>query len=103
MGISTEGKEIRDVAREVRETQIKKEAKELGISTANKDFHQIAHEVRDKKIFQAAEKLGIDTKNKSTDELFNEIMTKHADKLKELDLFPHKDRMMHFFKGPKGE
>jgi hypothetical protein len=97
LGIATEGKDLHNLAREVHETQIKKDAKELGISTDNKDLHTIAHEVREKRIFQAAEKLGIETKNKSSDELFKEIMTNHADKAKELNLFPHKGGKMHFF------
>ncbi|MFJ5762474.1 hypothetical protein ACIQAA_25765 [Neobacillus sp. NPDC093182] len=97
LGIATEGKDLHGLAREIHETQIKKDAKELGISTDNKDFHTIAHEVREKRIFQAAEKLGIETKNKSADELFKEIITNHADKAKELNLFPRKGGKLHFF------
>jgi hypothetical protein len=97
LGIATEGKDLHDLAREVHETQIKKDAKELGISTDNKDLHTIAREVREKRIFQAAEKLGIETKNKSADELFKEIITNHADKAKELNLFPYKGGKLYFF------
>lgn len=97
LGITTDGKDLYELAKEVRETQVNKEAKELGISTENKDLHTIAHEVREKRILQAAEKLGIETKNKSSDELFKEIMTNHADKAKELNLFPHKGGKIHFF------
>ncbi|WP_144548308.1 hypothetical protein [Bacillus sp. X1(2014)] len=97
LGISTEGKHLRDVVHEIRETQIKKEAKELGISTDNKDLREVAHAVREKRIFQAAEKLGIESKNKSANELFKEIMTNHADKVKELNLFPHREGKLFFF------
>lgn len=97
LGISTNGKELKEVVHEIRETQIKKEAKELGISIKNKDLREVAHEVREKRIFQAAEKLGIETKNKSANELFKEIMTNHADKVKELNLFPHKQDKLFFF------
>jgi hypothetical protein len=91
LGVSTEGRELGDLAREVRETQIKNDAKKLGITTSNKDLHELAHAVREKRIFLAAKKLGIETKNKSANELFKEIMTNHADKAKELNLFPNKE------------
>ncbi|MGF6949277.1 cell division protein FtsL [Neobacillus sp. B4I6] len=97
LGISTNGKELKDLVHEIREIQIKKDAKELGISIENKNLRKVAHEVREKRIFQAAKKLGIETKNKSANEVFKEIITNHADKVKELNLFPTKEGKIFFF------
>ncbi|MCM2532422.1 hypothetical protein NDK43_08495 [Neobacillus pocheonensis] len=85
------------------DARIHKQAKELGIDTNGKDLREISHEVREKTILQAAQKLGIETKNKSTQEIFNEIITNHADKVKELNLFPAERGNWHFFHGHKGK
>jgi cell division protein FtsL len=101
LGISTEGKNLQNLAKEVFETRIKKEAKDLGISINNKNIRELAHEVREKRIYQAAEKVGVDTKGKTTHDIFKEIMLKHGDKVKELNLFPKDNMKFYFLDKPK--
>jgi len=71
-------------------------AKELGIKTDGKDVKDIAREVIDKKTMQTAKKLGIDVKNKSTQELLEDIFTNYKDEAKKQKLFPFDEENREF-------
>lgn len=87
-GISTDGKDFRTLAQEIREAQLKKEANELGITIDGKDLFELAKEVHEAKVLNAAKKLAINTTDKTTAQLMQEIMTNYADQLDELGLTP---------------
>jgi hypothetical protein len=76
LGIETEGKESQELAKDIREVELKKEAAELGISTEGKEFSELASEVYEAKIMKQAETLGITIENKELRELAKEVHEK---------------------------
>ena len=63
MGIATEGKELREIAKEVRET-ISNKAKELGIKQKERIFAILLTEVNEASIRKDAKEFGIATEGK---------------------------------------
>ncbi|WLR50541.1 hypothetical protein LC040_14930 [Bacillus tianshenii] len=101
LGIETEGKELQDVANEVRQAAMNTAAKELGIEVADKtpqELHQAIHEA---KILQAAEKLGVKTEGRELNEVMADIHTNHAEEAREMGLFGKMKQ--HRMKGQHGK
>lgn len=73
LGIETEGKELEEIAKEVRETNIKNEAKELGIETDGKEIRELVKEISETNIKNKAKELGIETKGKELKEIAKEV------------------------------
>ncbi len=71
-------------------------AKELGIKTEGKDIKEVAREVIDKKTLQTAEKLGIDVKNRTTHQILEDIFTNYKAEAKKQKLFPFDDEDQEF-------
>ncbi len=91
LGIETKGKDLKQLKKDVMKEMIQLEADKVGVETEGKDYKEIMEEIHVHKLFLSAEQLGIDTKDKEAQQILEEIIIHHAEKAKELKLFPFEE------------
>lgn len=75
-GISTDGKDVLVLEKEIQEEKLRIEAESLGIETDGKGTGELSEEIYKKKLTQEAEAIGISTEGKSLSALTQELAEK---------------------------
>lgn len=73
LGITTEGKDKKQLLKEIHEKIVIEKAKQLGIKTDGKDVDALAKEVYETLVIKKAKELSINTEGKNIEELSKEV------------------------------